>query len=124
MNKFTISEARNKLCPFSFNAPDGAGVCRGDRCMAWRWEDKEFIERGFYLQQYSKRDRNGTPIMGEFEYRLPIDAQRELDRLLAIGYEEFKQGSDQPRRIYVRKRIEPRTGFCGLAEPRLMEVSQ
>ena len=37
----TESEAKARLCPFSFDGPSGTFLCHGSKCMAWV---KEFYE--------------------------------------------------------------------------------
>jgi hypothetical protein len=126
MNRFTPEEARNNLCPFSFNAPDGAGHCRAHRCMGWRFETPEFDERILYKQQVNKLDAAGKPIQHEYTHRFSIDVQKEYDAAIAEGFKEYTPEHQKryptPNRCFIRKPFAAREGYCGLAEPKYGEL--
>lgn len=118
----TETDAREKQCC----GPPACGAnhfCVASKCMGWRWHDGEHetaqIRMKFVYQ-------SSDPAKA---YEPTDDAEvARLRQLLADGFvrhkqEPYRDGNGEKIQLYTRPWGERRTGFCGLAEPRLADVS-
>ena len=111
MNTVTEAEAKEKACCVGSSAPLVRGPCITTHCMAWRWADDGF---------------EGAITRHEFEgYDAPNGYSPP--RPDGDGWVEITDASlfRTPRRgnpvFYKRPWGDRRPGFCGLAEPRVVE---
>jgi len=114
MNTVTEAEAAKKSCVNWMHQPTVFIACQGAGCMAWRWVDNGF---------------EGATTWHEFEgYDAP--AGYAPPRPEGEGWIEITDASlfRTPRRgnpvSWKRPWGDRRPGFCGLAEPRVMEANQ
>jgi hypothetical protein len=120
---FTEEDAKTKWCPFArvvqvgdrdggaFNRVglrDGQetprGMCLGPGCMAWRWGQDEFLYQSTGNNRMDPTSTEPTPV--------PPDGE---------GWEIYRK--ERVTTLWRRKNPVTRTGYCGLSEPRVAEVS-
>lgn len=138
MNYVTEAQAAEKRCC----GPTGAGKydaakdirrCAGNGCMAWRWQDathtfEDVLVRESEASKTARASFSGiTPAWTPTFETAEESVSGRRDGLRERGFTptgKYKHSQYQDRWEVWSKEFGPdRTGYCGLAEPRLAEVS-
>lgn len=134
MNEMTEKQALSKLCHRTLHmGPQGYLVgarCAASQCAAWRWDDNglEFkripVKRIDPVKGFTKDNVEGaTPEQQAERHALPGAGWGLIEeRIVYQNGRSYGFSADVTVEIWTRANPN-RTGFCGLAEPRLADVS-
>lgn len=128
---YTIAQAKLMFCPMALSGGRTNLCCRASSCMAWRWYDAEW-ETVECKREFVEWEPTSSSSRQQVYRDGPL-VQTYLDQGFEPYWPEWMKKYSNPPYTepekyvssrYLRRRIpeSERKGYCGISEPRIVEV--